>query len=190
MHQYYQLTCRSAIEDENYGEDFGYYSVLSVSHTPLDLYLSTVFMNRSDYQEFADRWVTRSTFHSPLTHRLYQKQSKHPLICFSPPLNMIYLGNTDQRFPKIPGIVEHYLPKISKGNHIAFGLSDGTVRFIGQNCATMIEPAPTPETAVQPNSEHVVMLPSVGSKVSADFAGSVSNLVLPPITGLVPGDEI
>lgn len=54
----------------------------------------------------------------------------------------------------------------------------------------MIKFPPILDTAKQPNSERVTLLLLGRSKVNADLAGSVTNLVFSPSTVDMPGDGI
>lgn len=80
--------------------------------------------------------------------------------------------------------------KFSKGNYLVVRLSDGTVRLIQKDFATMNQSPPTLEIAQHLNSERVMLLPLDDSRDNATFAGKVTNLVFFPSTGGMPGDAV
>lgn len=165
-----------------------------LSHIPLDLYLPTIFTNRAEPEKsisIDDRLDLHSTL--PL---LIVSAKNSPEIFFYNTETSECIWTFRIKMPRDTrngqAVVKASITclKFSKGNHLAVGLSDGTVRFIEQDFATMIKSPPTPETAQQPNSERVKLLPLGGSRVNSDFAGNVTNLVFSPSMSGMTGDGV
>lgn len=165
-----------------------------LSHIPLDLYLFTIFTNRAEPEKsisIDDRLDLHSTL--PL---LIVSAKNSPEICFYNTETSECIWTFRIRMPRDTrngqAIVKPSITclKFSPGNHLAVGLSDGTVHFIEQDFATMIKFPPTPKTAQQPNSERVKLLPLSGSRVNADVAGNVTNLVFSPSISGMTGDGV
>ncbi|MCJ1464246.1 hypothetical protein MMC07_002859 [Pseudocyphellaria aurata] len=167
-----------------------YWSLLS--HIPLDIYVSAVLTNGAGPKESEDDLLD---LHSTLPLLIVSTKSSSAVRFYN-----IETGELIWTFRIIMpkdirngrAIVKSSITclKFSKGNHLAVGLSDGTVRFIEYNFVAMVESPPTPETAEQPKSERIKLLPLGGSRVNADFLGGVTNLVFSPNMGGMPGDDI
>ncbi|MCJ1428275.1 hypothetical protein MMC29_006184, partial [Sticta canariensis] len=165
-----------------------------LSHIPLDLYLSAGFMDRPDPREsisIDDRLDLHSTLPLLIISakgspdvRVYNTETREELWTLR--INMPKATRNGQATVKS----SITCLKFSKGNHVAVGLSDGTVRFVEQEFATLIKSPPPPESAKQAKSECVKLLPLGSSRVNANFAGSVTNLAFSPSTDGMPGDDI
>lgn len=165
-----------------------------LSHIPLDIFLSAVFPNRAEPRRFKsmdDRLdlhptlplLVVSTKSSPDVRFYNTKTSEH---MWTVRIKM----PTDTRDGQARMKSSITCLEISRGNHLAVRLSDGTVHLIEHDFATMTKSPSTPETAKEPNSEHVMLLPLGGSRVNADFLGSVTNLAFSPRTGGMGGNDI
>lgn len=163
-----------------------------LSYVPLDIYLSAIFTNRAG-PEGSMSIDDRLDLH-PSLPLLVVSAKVGPDIRFYNTETSEHVWTLQIKLPRHTqngravrsGIT---CLKFSKGNHLAVGLSDGTVRFIEQDFAAMIKSPPTPQTAKPTNSELVTLLPVSSSRINADLLGSITNLVFSPSSGM-PGDEI
>lgn len=162
-----------------------------LSHIPLGIYVSAV-LNWAEPKEFREDLLD---LHSTLPLLIVSTKSSPAIRFYNTETSELVwtfriIMPRDTRNGRV--IVKSSITclKFSKGNHLAVGLSDGTIRFIEYDFVTMVKSPPTPETAEQPKSERVKILPLGGSRVNADFVGSVTNLAFSPNTGDMPGDDI
>lgn len=165
-----------------------------LSHIPPDLYLSAGFMDRADPRESIsvdDRLDLHSKLplliisaKGSLEVRVYNTETREELWTLR--IDIPEDTRNDQATVKS----SITCLKFSKGNQVAVGLSDGTVRFIEQDFATLIKSRPPLKPAAQPKSERVKLLPLLSSRVNANFAGCVSNLAFSPSTTGLLGDDI
>ncbi|MCJ1269928.1 hypothetical protein MMC22_009821 [Lobaria immixta] len=166
-----------------------------LSHIPIDLYLSILFTKRADPQESIS-WDDQLDLHSTLPLLIVSTKGSSDIRLYNIETSE-YIWTSCIEMPKCTKdgqtVAKSSITclKFSNGNHLAVGLSDGTVHVIEQDFTTMIESPPTPEIAQQPNSERVTLLPLGGSNgVNAGLAGRVTNLVFSPSIGGMPGDDV